>query len=513
MRRSVSRIGSILFALGLVLAPAVAAQVSGEIRSAIGDIDTDEITADLEYLTSEELYGRHTAQPGQEKAAEYIAKQFEAAGLENVPGHEGWYHLWPMNVIDAVDEDCRLLVHPAQGEATSFEPRKDFIPVRISKDGTVEAPVVFVGYGIQSKKYRHDDYGRIDVRGKIALALWQEPGQDKRTRAFEGKELTQHSSFYTKAEVAQERGAVALMVVSGPLLYEDAPDAAPFELPTHNWPALRSKRNRINIPVVHVSRRVAEAILGQDLLELQKESDKRSKPFEVEGSQVELSIKTEATTRQVANVVGFRPGSDPELKDQVVVLGAHYDHMGMDFDGTGLINRGADDNASGTSALMAIARALGQEDIELQRSVLFIAFSGEEEGLLGSKAYCENPLLPHASCIAMLNMDMVGRNHPAELTIGEPDEHPLLRRSIQKANSVGGIRMKIEYGAQEFFNRSDQFYFHQAGIPAAFFFAGLHDDYHKPTDTADKIVEKKVQRVARLIAGTTIEIANSPASR
>ncbi len=488
------------------------AQVASDVRGAIGKIDLESIQADLEYLASDALYGRHTSQRGQEQAAEYIAQQFEKAGLQVVPGHDGWNHLWEMGVIDVDESASRLLIHRPQGEPEPFAVRKDFIPVRISVDGDVRAPIVFVGYGIQAPKFRHDDYAKIDVRGKIALALWQEPRQDKGGRSFDGKQLTRHASFFTKAKLAQERGAVALMVVSGPILFGDDPEAAGFELPSHNWPQISKKRERIEIPVVHVSRGLAEALLGRDLEEVQKECDRRSESHEIPDVEIDLGVKIRPTSRQVANVVGYRPGSDPELKEQHIVLGAHYDHMGVDFDGTGLIHNGADDNASGTTALLAVARVLANSDVELKRGLLFIAFSGEEEGLLGSKGYCEKPLLPLSSAVAMLNMDMVGRNRLNEITIGEPDENRLLRRSIHRANVTPGVRLKIEYGGNEFFNRSDQFHFHQAGVPAAFFFAGLHDDYHKPTDTVEKILEKKVQRVARLIAGTAAELANADAT-
>jgi hypothetical protein len=271
---------------------------------------------------------------------------------------------------------------------------------------------VFVGYALQADKYAYNDFAGVDVKGKVAVCLWREPRHGKKAKTFEGEEITGFSSMRVKAEAAHEAGAIALLVAPDPVNSKDAGPLA-HQLPyAIGFGGLRQALGNFQpaIPIASVSVEVAEAILGQKLLPLQQAIDRVVKPRRlspVKGVQVTVAAATKVETREMFNVAGVLEGSDPQLKNEYVVLGCHYDHEGTDD--MGAVYAGADDNASGTVALCLVARAFGIGEVKTRRSVVFAAFSAEERGLIGSEAFAKSGPVKTDDTVAMLQMDMVGR--------------------------------------------------------------------------------------------------------
>jgi Zn-dependent M28 family amino/carboxypeptidase len=291
-----------------------------------------------------------------------------------------------------------------------------------------------------------------------------------------------------------------------PSLYENIPnEALPLTL------ALTEKEK---IPVVQVGVTVIEQILGSidTLRTWQQQIDRTRQPKSVPLSQVQVRLQTttEVTLQPTRNVIGLIEGSDAKLKKEFVVIGGHYDHVGylkQHKEGEDYIYNGADDNASGTSAVLAIAKAFGAAKKKPKRSVLLMTFAGEEKGLFGSRAYVEQPLLPLDSTVAMLNLDMVGRNAPDSVSVGGVTRSPDLIKINEEENREVG--MKLGYSIESFFNRSDQYNFARKKIPFLFYFTGEHADYHRVSDNPDKVNENKIARIATLAFRVAWRAANT----
>lgn len=481
-------------------------------EDALEAIDRDEIEQRIRYLASDRFEGRDTPMRGLDRAAEYIASELASYGLEPISDSETpYYYPWGTRALIA-DPSCSLTTHTPGNEQAreTYALGEDYVPCWVSGELEVQAPVVFAGYGITARDERYDDYGGRTIHGKIALVMSHEPRQDAKGKRFEGPLGTEHASILAKAENAAEHGARGMIIVKNPLHHDDTGpmgDQLP-RMPAGGRGGIRPPTSA-SIPVVSVSLAVAEAILGQPIEPLQTRIDRtlRNKLISADGVEVKIRVKLEQSAVTTQNVAAFHRGSDSSMRDEVVVLGAHYDHIGQS-DRTGETNFGADDNGSGTAALLEIAQAFGTSKIETPRTILFLFFSGEEKGLIGSKRYVDQPVIPLDHTVAMLNMDMVGRNDPRRIDVLGANEHPKLYASARRAAAnrrVGGLR--IEKGGQEYFQRSDHFPFHERGVPVLFFFSGVHDDYHRPTDTAEKIHPEKIARVARTIFLTAADLA------
>lgn len=493
--------------------PAAPAASLPAVEAALEAIDRDEIETRIRHLASDRFEGRDTPMRGLDRAAEYIAGELESYGLEPISDTETpYYYPWSTRALIA-DPSCTLSTHnPGNEQAeTTFELGKDYVPCWVSGELEVTGSVVFAGYGITARDERYDDYGGRTIHGKIALVMSHEPRQNAKGKRFEGPLGTEHASIFAKAENAAEHGARGMLIVKNPLNHEDTGPMGD-QLPRMPDPSNRGgtrPRNAAPIPVISVSLEVAEAILGQPIEPLQTRIDRtmRNKLISAGNVEVKMRVKLEQGSITTQNVAAFHRGSDPSMREEVVILGAHYDHIGQS-NRTGETNFGADDNGSGTTALLEIAQAFGTSKIETPRTILFLFFAGEEKGLIGAKRYVERPVIPLDRTIAMINMDMVGRNEPRRIDVLGANEHPKLYATARRAAAnrrVGGLR--VEKGGQEYFQRSDHFPFHERGVPVLFFFSGTHDDYHKPTDTADKIHPEKIARVARTIFLTAADLA------
>ncbi len=501
------------------------------------------LRADLFFLASDGMRGRLTDTNENRIAADYIASRFERAGLKGA-GSDGSF-FQPYNLVTAaLAEGNALEIGAPGGAARVFRAGQEYYPLRFSASGRASGPVVFAGFGISAPRLNYDDYAG-DVKGKVVLALEHEPGERDPNSPFDGLITSESSTIWRKALAAQQKGAAAVLFVAdvhnhpGPSNFDASaraywPDKPPRILPY----MLSDWMDRIRIPVAQISPALAESLAeasGKSFVELAKSAE-TARGFAPLPLAATLDIRT-AVDRHVVpdhNVVALLEGSDPQLKNEWVIVSAHFDHQGADA--TDVFN-GADDNGSGTVALLAIAdayAAAAKAGHRPKRSVLFAAWNSEERGLLGAWAYTEHPLAPLSSVAAVLNMDMIGRNE--EIPVGggrrfaglEPQTAEsnrnavnvgglrwaqALRAPIESANKLIGLELKPRYdnNSSQLVRRSDQWPFLQNHVPAVGFFTGLHPDYHTQYDRPEKINYVKLEKIARLVHQASWDIANAAA--
>jgi hypothetical protein len=469
------------------------ASVKGPTRTALNSIRAEDVRRYIDFLASDSLMGRNTPSPGLDIAAHYIADEFSRFGLDPLDG--SYFQKFYLNLVRLGDQNFLILKDQSGGEF-SFEIKRDFMPFAYTANKEVQSELVFVGYGITAPEYNYDDYQNLDVRGKIVIVLRHEPGEKDSTSVFDGVRHTDYSKVRTKVENAIEHGAVGLLLITDPLnhrslrprgfpwpsLYRNIPnDALPYTL------ALAEEKK---IPTVHVGKRFINKIFGSvdSLKAIQTEIDASVKPnsFVISDFTIALKTSTVIASDSTQNVVAFWEGSDPNLKKEVIVIGAHYDHVGYRKGerepGVDYIYNGADDNASGTVGLLEVAEAFSLAPPP-KRSVIFIAFAGEEKGLFGSRAYVGQPLWPLSQTKAMFNMDMIGRNDGDKVTIIGYSRSPDLNQINTEENKYIGL--KLEYNGEQHFMGSDQYSFARRGIPVLFYNTGEHPDYHRVTDNPD----------------------------
>ena len=467
----------------------------------------DDFLARIRYLADPCFEGRNSTEPGALRAAEYVAAEMARFGLEPRGDAGSWFQGYAIperrlgagNALELTVGDTR----------TPFRVEETWNPLAISPSVEVEGPLVFAGYGVTNPKKAYDDYAGFDVRGKVVLVLRRDPPW--------GGAPTEHATFLAKLGAATEHGAAALLIVNGPRSLKGAPDK-----PMH-WSAMvGGTPGSGRIPYAFLTQAAANALLaplGRDVAALEKAIDAAEggpKPAsaEVPGARVRLKVALERTSGLNArNVVGLLRGSDPALAKEVVIVGAHHDHVGRGAYGSaggpsaeGKIHPGADDNASGTAALLEVAEALAAQPRRPRRSVLFTSFSGEEMGLLGSVHYCEHPVLPLADTVAMVNCDMVGRYDPArKLEIGGVGTAEGLQALIERANAPYGLALAWDPSGVA---PSDNTSFYRKRLPVLFFFTGIHPQYHTPDDTWDRIAAPEGAKVTSLVRDVVVEIAD-----
>jgi len=468
-------------------------------------------------LASDSMMGRDTPSPGLDSAAAYIVRQFESFGLKPLNGSfyqdldYCYIDIGPVNLLSVTGGDKKI----------EFKLKNDFIPFDLTGEGTVEKQVVFAGYGITAPEYGYDDYKDIDVKGKIVVVMRQEPGQnDSSGKEFEGKEHSRYSNLKEKMKMARDHGAAGILVVSGPLNYTSLkPRGFPWPslskiLPKDALPIVSCKDSAEKIPMVHIGESVINSLLGSvdSLKNIQQRIENTMRPCSFPIPDRTILLKTTVILKPLGgrNVIGFLEGSDPELKKEALVIGAHYDHIGFIREhkpDTDFIFNGADDNASGTSGVLAVAKAFVSMPEKPERSILFMAFAGEEKGLLGSATYVNSPLFPLENTVAMINLDMIGRNDPDSLQVIGARQNPDLVKIIRRQNKK--IKMTLaESKKEKMGGGSDHQNFYKKDIPDVFLFTGLHKDYHQVSDNPGRINFLKVARVARLTCLTAWYIAN-----
>ncbi len=467
-------------------------------------ITPDLMRTHITYLASDSMMGRNTPSPQLDTAAEYIARQLQKAGAAPYGG--SYFQKVPLNIIALGSENSLSL--RVKGVERSFELKTDFVPFEMTANSSVTAPLLFAGYGITAPEYKYDDYAGLDARGKVVLLLRHEPGEEDPASPFAGREATPYSNVDVKVRIAREHGATGVLIVTDPLNHMIlTPRGFPWPslskvIPADALPVTLGSDETTKVPTVHVGSAVIESLFGtvDSLTAIQRSIDAGNKPVTFPVDAV-VSIKTSTSIKDMSarNVVGVLEGSDPTLRTEVVVIGAHYDHVGykkVHAPGEDYIFNGADDNASGTAAVMAVASAFHASGQHPRRSVLFLFFAGEEKGLFGSQAYTDHPLYPLDSTVAMINLDMVGRGGDDTLFVVGTSRSPDMVQINEQENRAIGFT--LAYGHESFLGRSDQANFLKKRVPALYLETGEHADYHKVTDEASRINFEKAARVARL---------------
>ncbi len=458
----------------------------------------------VQYLASPELTGRGVDTPGIDRARDYIAAEFAKSGLKPGGDNGGFFQSFEVAVGVAVSEPSNL----ALGAEAPLRLNADWIPLGLSKSGKVKAPVVFAGYGITAKEYGYDDYAGIDARDKIVLVLrYEPPPKDEKSPFRKPPSYSNFAALRSKASNAREHGAAGMILVD--MDHAGDPQTELISTRTSLW------RGANSVVAAQATRGAVEKWLAAreiSLAALKEKIDGSGQPasLEIPGASAALEVHLREDRRRASNVVGILPGADDKLKNQSVVIGAHYDHLGFghfgaaDREAEGKVHPGADDNASGTAVLLELARRLGELPIKPARTIIFVAFSGEELGLYGSRYYVDHPAAP-AAMDAMLNLDMVGRLRDNRITVfGARSGAGLSEGASRLARALG-----FELSQSDDVGRSDHRSFYTKKIPVLHFFTGTHGDYHRATDTWEKLNIEGMARVADLVLATALEIAEA----
>jgi hypothetical protein len=500
-------------------------------KRAYDTILTADLLAHEVALASPEMEGRDTPSAGLARAAAYIEEHFRAAGLEAVGAApttgtttSGANLRWTYSrKLQAADPNGCELVLSVEGDAPkTFVLGDDFVPVP-HVGGKAEGPLVFCGFGIRATKEKWDDFKGKPVKGAIVMIVESEP---RHARLFDGPEISREAELFEKLADCADAKVAGVIVVrrppEGPAKTKFGTRPAPGPLSVRaawaQWNDGRTFQTPQPAPMrlpptIEVDAATGQELLGESVVALATRIEKSGRSVHVapKGRYVRLASATAAVDHALENVVGLLRGSDPELAEEYVVVGAHYDHIGVDS--AGRIGCGADDNASGTAALLELAQALAQEPP--RRSMLFVAFSGEEHGLWGSQAFCRRPPVALERIVTMINMDMLGRGVAEEVAVLGIVQNPELDKVLQRAKVLSrtGVTKIVVRQGEELFGRSDHFSFHEVGVPVLFFFEGLpihaNEDYHTWRDTIDLIDFDKLTRSTRLVFNTAWILANA----
>ena len=488
-------------------------------EAGLSTITARDLEAHVNFLASNVTEGRGTGQPGLQIAAEYIATQFRRFGLEPIGSNGSYFQKFELLKTKLTD-NVKLVMVEKQTDGWSrekFQYGEDFFVSPRGLTGSIEtqAPVIFANYGISSPEHGWDDYAGIDVERKVVLIMDGQPvipGSDYFTEETE----THVGDVMEKVMTARENGASAILIAFNPrseTLFSDRMKRWERWL-TQDAMALPSPQSPA--PVFFINERTANrllSVIGKSLIQIQVEVETGlSGSMILPDISLLFSVELEKETVVTQNVAGYLSGTDPELSKETVIFSAHYDHLGIDEEGT--IWYGADDNGTGTSAILEIAEALTSTRKRAPRSFLFLTVSGEEKGLLGSSYYTDHPLIPIEQTITDLNIDMVGRNAPDSIYIIGSD---MISRELHNMNEsaalfLDNLSLNYRYNTLDdpnrYYYRSDHYNFAKHGVPVIFYFAGMHEDWHQPTDTVDKINFDKMERVAKLVYLTGWGMAN-----
>jgi aminopeptidase YwaD len=558
-----------LFLAALLVGTALAQQPTSTTAS------PDRVRQVVEYLSSDALSGRRTGSQGANDAAHYIAGEFNRYGLRpglqiarpaRTRGETQSRYLQPFPYVASVTLGNNNLFYVNPGRAddiAQFRVGEDWMPLGFSSNASIKSTeIVFAGYGISSAELKYDDYAVSKVKDRLAIVFAGTPDGDN-----------PHGQFVTAGQIrfrvaaARAAGAQALLIIANE---EKLQDDRLARLSYDN-------AGEAGIPVLVISRRLAKKLLylpNPDMTLEQFEkmaADARliaakpePRPTESPDPSVlrrgefkfspglerlpitnlSVTISTNVVRRESPsfNVVGVLPGSDPNLRNEAIVIGAHYDHLGLGGEGSlaareGQIHHGADDNASGVAGLIELARMLSSQRPKPRRTVVFIAFSGEEEGLIGSNYYVNHPIFPIANTVAMINMDMIGRLKERNLIVGgvgtAQEWRPMIDAanlvptlievgSLKNASSPPAVQAILSSGKptaasnpkaqflltlnEDGFGPSDHSSFYAKQVPVLFFWTGTHEDYHKPSDTAEKINYEGEARIVSLAANIVRDI-------
>jgi hypothetical protein len=507
----------------------------------VNGISDATLRTDIFALAHDSMAGRLVGSSDLTRASEWIRNRFNELGLEPA-GDNGTYDQHFDLTWFSLGSGSLLTVSGAGGARA---PGNGWTPSSAGAAGSASGPVAFAGFGIVEPRLGYDDYRDGDVSGRIVLVLDREPGVDDPASPFDGVVTAEASRTWRKALTAQERGAVAILFVRDVHNRPDIDDWSAYH--TSQWPdeprrierfSLGAWMEGVRIPAADVSAALAERLVagsGRSLAELAGASEAAEHGLGVVSlpdARVELTTAVERNVTPGRNVLAMIEGADPQLRNEVVVIGAHHDHNGVERD---TVLNGADDDASGTVGVMAIAEAyaLAAEDGDLpRRSVMFAVWDAEERGLLGAWYYTLRPLFPLQRTVANLNMDMIGRHEEIppdgggrftglEVQSAESNANainilgysraPDLAAAVDSANVATGLTLRFRYdnNRSNMLRRSDQWPFLQNDVPAVWFHTGLHPDYHTPNDDPERIEYEKLTRIVRLVYQTSWDVANA----
>jgi Zn-dependent M28 family amino/carboxypeptidase len=460
----------------------------------------------VETLASETFAGREAGSPGERQAGDFLARELERLGARPLPGRKDMFVPFEFTA-GSRDGGSRVQVGSA-----SFSGTKDVQALSFSDTGDVSGPVVFAGYGIvvpEAQNFGYDSYATLDVKDKVVVVLRYFPEDaDTQTKAI----LARYSDLRYKAMAARQRGARALLVVTGPRS-PNAGQTVPMTFDT----ALAGS----GLPAASVSGAVAAALFstGKPLEAAQKELDSgnpHAAGFELTGITAAVNTRIQRETRTGRNVIAYIPATQPvaAAARPWVVVGAHYDHLGLGGNGSSLASGdqlgkahvGADDNASGSAAVLAIAEAIGREK-ERRRHLLVAFWSAEEIGLVGSNAFVNAATVPVADFNAYLNFDMVGRMQDNKLAVQATGTSAIWGSVIERANVAAGFDLALQTDP---YQPTDVATFNQAGVPSLSFTTGAHADYHKPSDTAEKINYEDLDRISAMATAIVRRLMETP---
>lgn len=524
----------------------------------------DRLKNDLKFLADDKLEGRGVGTNGINLAADYVREQFKQAGL-NVTALDGdAFQKFTMVTGTKLLENNSLKFVGPEDKSIELKLEEDFNVCSFGGSGKFSGEIVFGGYAINAKEASYKDFEDVDIKGKIVIVMRRTPQQDNHKSLFAaGHGISRHASIRTKVSVCSTANAAAILFVNDPhssaadtekavnaasnAVVKVARELAKLEPTDEAFGDTRQKLNaaleRVTnahgdahtggfdtlmefgyagngndnaIPVVHITQakcdELLKAALDKSLADLEAEIDTDLKPRTqvLKGWTVTGETSLERVRTEVKNVIGVLEGSGP-LADETIVVGAHYDHVGMGGDGSlapGVteVHNGADDNGSGTVALIEIARQLAARENPLPRRVVFIAFTAEEKGLIGSAKYVESPLFPLEKTIAMFNMDMVGRLREDKLTVFGVGTSPTFKDDVTRLGEAAEFKLSLK---PEGFGPSDQSSFYAKKIPVLHFFTNTHNDYHRPGDDWEKINFKGIQRVSDLFRDVVIHTAET----
>jgi hypothetical protein len=507
-------------------------------------IRQQDMKADLFFLAGDGFRGRLTATSENSLASEFIASRFERLGLKPVGTSGSYFQRFQLSTATLGQSNSLKATGPNGSFTIQSHAGQEFIPMHFCPPGErqVQAAPAFVGFGISDPLRGHDDYRQADVSARIVLVLDHEPGENDPKSPFDGVVMSEASTALRKALTAQQKGAIGILFVSD---VHNHPEPENFEAIARSvWPdnppripryTLQDWVDRIHIPAAQISTALARTLLRvaahRSLEDLARAAEKPSdEPLVLVESSITLSTDVRHHIVPDRNVLAALEGSDPKLKDEWVIISCHHDHNGADGD---RVFNGADDNGSGTVGMLEIAEAYAlaaQDGHRPKRSILFAAFNSEERGLLGSWAFVERPPMPLDRIVAVLNMDMVGRNEEVPeggsprfqglpVQSAESNQNAVnllghsrsssLAQTIDHANAAFGLTLKkvLDNNSSNLLRRSDQWPFLQKGVPAVFFHTGLHPDYHTPNDRPEKINYSKMERIVRLVHQASWDLA------
>ena len=496
--------------LGLsVLAPISRAENNEAVVARVGE--------DIRYLASDELEGRGPDTPGLQKAADYIIDRFKSLGIRG--GAEDGAYLRPFKIaIDTkvIPDQTHLVLRGPDGIELKLEAGKDFQPLATGGSGKLSGELVFAGYGISAPDLKYDDYAEQDLAGKIVVIIRRERQQDDEKSVFNGKQNSPHAYIRSKVQAAKKQKAAAILMVNDPFTTaQEKKDTltAPGGFGT----------NSMGIPFGHISQELADRLLaaapvksGDDkLTTLAAVSDKIDSSLApltqpLTGWSADLQFQFESVKAEVSNVFGVIEGEGP-LANETIVIGAHYDHLGYGPFGSRrpaerAIHNGADDNATGTAAVMELARRFAMRDKKPARRMLFIGFTAEERGIIGSNRYLSQPVYPLEDTVAMINFDMIGQLGEKGLQVSGSNSGKEFAELVKKVNQGNDLKVNLSNSL----GGSDHAGFYRKGIPVLSFFTGLTDLYHTPDDDYETINVPGAVKTIDLAERILAELAELP---